>query len=65
MLAKATDAPVFDVNQLYTPTDDCDFNNYIPPAMYSDTQEDIEKSFQEPPAAITPPQKGKKLRRKG
>ena len=37
LIAKATYTSVFDVNQLYTPIDDCDFNNFIPPVMYSDT----------------------------
>ena len=60
MVAKSTDAPAFNLNALYTPVDDSEFKNYIGPAYYTDTQEDIQKNFKKPPAAITPPKKKRK-----
>ena len=57
LVAKSTDAPAFDLNALYAPVDDSEFKNYIGPAYYTDTQEDIKKNFKKPPAAITHPKK--------
>ena len=60
LVAKSTDAPAFNLNALYAPVNDSEFENYIGSGFYSDTQEDIEKNFKKPPAAITTPKKKRK-----